>query len=106
MKKKLTILTIALGLAAAANAQDTMKGDKPAPGKSSSARSPLELNLTDSYGNAIFCPHGTIPMTRLTLERLTTFRTLSDFFAKRPRSLGPLLLKIPQPELQPCWPAR
>jgi len=42
MKKNLTILTIALGLAAAANAQDTMKAEKPVPDKMADAKMPAK----------------------------------------------------------------
>jgi len=44
--------------------------------------SPLKLDLKDSFGNAIFCQELTIPFPRLTLEKLTSFRTLADFFSK------------------------
>jgi hypothetical protein len=46
------------------------------------ARSVLTLGLHDAYGNAIACPRGTVPMERLSLDRLTKFRTLRDFMAK------------------------
>jgi hypothetical protein len=51
------------------------------------ARSPLTQGLTDRFGNAIACPRRTIPMMRMSLERLTSFRTLADFLAKDPAGL-------------------
>lgn len=54
------------------------------PGCSSRADSPLKKGAKDRFGNPISCPKGSIPMTRLTLEMLTKFRTLDDFFAKEP----------------------
>lgn len=48
------------------------------------AESPLKLGLTDRFGNPICCPEHTIPMARLTLEKLTRYQTLLDFFAKSP----------------------
>jgi hypothetical protein len=39
----------------------------------------------DGHGNARTCPPGTIPMRRITLEEMTRFRTLEDFFRKDPR---------------------
>jgi hypothetical protein len=57
------------------------------PGKFEYAESPLKLGLKDQFGNAISCPKHAIPMARLTLEKLTRFRTLSDFFAKSPGKL-------------------
>src|SRR5512135_1595081 len=47
--------------------------------------SPLSPDRTDSYGNAMNCPDGTIPVRRVTLEDLTRFETLRDFFRKGPR---------------------
>jgi hypothetical protein len=57
----------------------------PRPGNTSYADSPLKLGLKDRFGNSISCPMHTIPMARLTLEKLTRFATLSDFFAKVPQ---------------------
>src|SRR5438270_1120948 len=42
----------------------------------------------DAYGNVMHCPEGTIPMRRVTLEDLSRFGTLQDFFAKGPRGAG------------------
>ncbi|KAF2102595.1 hypothetical protein NA57DRAFT_32918 [Rhizodiscina lignyota] len=52
------------------------------PGPSRSADSPLKLGLKDRFGNPISCKPGYIPMKRLTLEYLTNFTTLNDFFSK------------------------
>jgi hypothetical protein len=48
------------------------------------ADSPLKLGLKDEFRNPISCPKHAIPMTRLTLERLTKFATLDGFFSKLP----------------------
>ena len=48
------------------------------------ATSQLSLGLTDPFGNKISCDTGSIPMRRLTLENLSRFRTLQDFFSKPP----------------------
>jgi hypothetical protein len=53
-----------------------------APGTFKYVDSPLKLGLKDRFGNAGSCPEHAVPMARLTLEKLTRFRTLSDFFAK------------------------
>src|SRR5215831_1968840 len=42
----------------------------------------------DHFGNVMKCPDGTIPMRRVTLEDLTRFPTLQDFFRKAPRKAG------------------
>ncbi|KAH0565239.1 hypothetical protein GP486_001367 [Trichoglossum hirsutum] len=70
------------------NSVNSRKTDRPAPGNSSHADSPLKLGLRDPFHNPISCPKGTIPMSRLTLERLTRFRTLNDFFSKPLFSMG------------------
>ena len=46
------------------------------------AHSMLKQGLTDKFGNAISCPDHTIPMSRLTLEKLTKSATLRDFLRK------------------------
>lgn len=47
-------------------------------------RSPLTLGQKDAFGNPIACRAGTIPMERITLQRLSKFHTLQDFLAKQP----------------------
>jgi len=46
--------------------------------------SPLTLGLQDSFGNAVRCEQGTIPLRRITLEELSRFETLEKFFKKTP----------------------
>lgn len=48
----------------------------------------LSPERTDPFGNVMHCPEGTIPMRRVTLEDLTRFETLQDFFAKGPRAVA------------------
>lgn len=50
--------------------------------------SPLGTDLKDQHGNVMHCPAGTIPMRRVTLEDLSRFPTLRDFFRKGPRGAG------------------
>ena len=42
----------------------------------------LAREKRDQFGNAMFCEDGFIPMRRITLDELTRFRTLEDFFNK------------------------
>jgi hypothetical protein len=56
--------------------------------KESLTGSPLGPDRQDWYGNVMDCPEGTIPMRRVTLEDLTRFETLQDFFQKGPRGAG------------------
>jgi hypothetical protein len=49
---------------------------------------PLNADRKDWHGNVMQCPEGTIPMRRVTLETLTRFETLQDFFRKGPRGAG------------------
>lgn len=46
--------------------------------------SPLTLGQKDAFGNAISCKAGTIPMERVTLEKMVQFPTLQAFLAKSP----------------------
>ena len=50
--------------------------------------SPLGPDKKDRFGNVMHCPEGTIPMRRVTMEDLTRFGTLRDFFRKGPRGAG------------------
>jgi hypothetical protein len=42
----------------------------------------LTLGRTDRFGHAVSCPVGTIPMLRMSLDRLTRFPTLAAYRAK------------------------
>ena len=43
---------------------------------------------TDKHGNLMSCPVGHIPMRRVTLEELTRFETMRNFFQKSPLGSG------------------
>jgi hypothetical protein len=70
------------------NSQHDKKAYGPGPGQVKHADSPLKLGLRDQFGNPLCCPEYAIPMARLTLEKLTRYETLRDFFSKPP---GPIL---------------
>jgi hypothetical protein len=42
----------------------------------------LDREKKDRFGNLMFCESGFIPMRRITLDELTRFKTLEDFFNK------------------------
>jgi hypothetical protein len=42
----------------------------------------------DALGNSVICEEGTIPMRRITLEELSRFETLQQFFQKGPNGAG------------------
>jgi hypothetical protein len=44
----------------------------------------LHPDLTDPFGNQMLAPEGTIPVRRKTLEALSRFRNLREFFQKSP----------------------
>lgn len=50
--------------------------------------SPLSPDQKDRFGNTMACPTGTIPMARVTLERLARFPSLDAFFRKSPNGEG------------------
>lgn len=59
----------------------------PAPG-GQPEEPPLETEQVDPFGNAISCDQETIPMRRVTLEELTRFGSLREFFEKGPGGAG------------------
>jgi hypothetical protein len=52
--------------------------------KTTPIQAPLRQDRKDKFGNAMFCPPGTIPKRRITLEELARFKTLRNFFQKSP----------------------
>jgi len=56
-------------------------------------------NPFDEFGNSVACEANTIPMRRLTLDEMTRFETLRQFFQKSPDEAGnvlaPTLIKPP-----------
>ena len=57
------------------------------PGGSPSEGAPdLPPNSFDAYGNAQACADGEIPMRRVTLDEMSRFKNLRDFFKKEPQS--------------------
>ncbi|KAF2811579.1 uncharacterized protein BDZ99DRAFT_384754 [Mytilinidion resinicola] len=71
------------------NSTNDHTGDGNAPGNTTSAESPLKLGKKDRFCNPISCPKTSIPMARLTLEKLTQHPTLNDFFSKPPMDARP-----------------
>jgi hypothetical protein len=75
-----------LGLTRIARAPAAVAPPEPlggeAPGDIQYAPSLLTLDQTDPFGHPVSCADGTIPMQRLTLDTLVTFKTLQDFLAK------------------------
>jgi hypothetical protein len=78
----------------APDAPPTMPGGPQAAGgpheewKEHRITSPLDADQEDRHGNMMHCPPGTIPMRRVTMEDLSRFPTLRDFFRKGPRGAG------------------
>ena len=57
-------------------------------------------NKDDPFGNVMYCPPGTIPIRRVTLEDLTRFEDMRSFFRKAPGggAIPPRLSRPQQPE--------
>jgi hypothetical protein len=93
-----------LGLTTIARAPAAVAPPEPlggeAPGDSQYAPSLLTLDQTDAFGHPVSCADSTIPMQRLTLEKLVVSKTLLDFLAKTPDGHGdvPSLSDKPAPE--------
>jgi len=51
--------------------------------------SPLGPDRHDRHGNSMYCPEGTIPMRRITLDVLTRFESVDHFLRKGPGAGGP-----------------
>jgi hypothetical protein len=49
-----------------------------------SIATPFASGRIDSFGNQLLCEDGTIPMRRITLDELSKFPTLNDYFGKAP----------------------
>src|SRR5215472_13113444 len=60
----------------------------------------LSQNKRDRHGNVMYCPSGTIPMRRVTLEDLTQFEDLKHFFRKAPNG-GVEPPRAPNPAANP-----
>jgi hypothetical protein len=75
---------------------DSTAANGTAHASAQGADSPLKLGLTDQFGNTISCPEHAIPMSRLTLERLTQFTTLHDFFGKFPNKVESRSVLVPR----------
>jgi len=61
------------------------------PGSATDAEPAMQTGLVvkvDQFGNSIPCESGTIPMRRITLEELTKFSNLREFFQKGPGKAG------------------
>lgn len=67
--------------------------------------SPLGPDKKDRHGNIMYCRAGTIPMRRVTLEDLTRFPSVKDFFQKGPRGTGrpPRAIEPPTVPATHCW---
>lgn len=61
--------------------------DQEADQAVSAAQLPAEKQV-DAFGNPVGCEQGTIPMRRITLEEMTKFPTLREFFQKGPHGAG------------------
>jgi len=66
----------------------TNKRQSPSNSSESVATFPLTLGWKDAFGNDISCPENTVPFARITLEKMTSFPTLREFFARDPQKQG------------------
>lgn len=57
------------------------KSTPPAAGRKL-VEPPLRRGRKDSFGNEQYCPDGTIPMRRITLEEMSRFKSLDHFFQR------------------------
>jgi hypothetical protein len=64
------------------NASLNRRRFRASPGAARAVQPQGQLGLTDKFGNKVACAEGTIPMRRITLEELTRFTTLQQFFRR------------------------
>lgn len=69
-----------------------------APGRLRPAPSLLREGLRDAFGHPVSCAAGTIPMARLTLEKLVRYQTLLFFFSKDGEGGGRIPTRPREPE--------
>lgn len=63
---------------------------RPADTQRSAGRAVADADEVDRHGNPTRCPPGFVPLRRVTLDELTRFRTLDDYFRKGfPAPLAP-----------------
>jgi hypothetical protein len=96
----------ALGLKAVAQPPSFSPNAPAGVNRSSGAPKLSQLpagKTTDAFGNALGCESSTIPMTRITLEQLSRFTNLQEFFDKGPNGSGriPSLSKSNYPTPNP-----
>ena len=60
----------------------------------------LAPDRKDQFGNVMYCPSGTIPIRRVTLEDMSRFENLRQFLQKRPGG-GAIPPRAPSPNAQP-----
>jgi Neprosin len=79
----------ALGQGQVASAPPSNVGSFSSANLSQRPLSQLPLGQTkDKFGNTLGCEDHTIPMSRITLEQLSRFKTLKNFFEKGPNGAG------------------
>ena len=68
-------------------AEPSGAGD-PSGFRAAAAAQLIAEKQTDEFGNSVGCEQDTIPMRRITLEEMTQFPTLREFFQKGPDAAG------------------
>jgi len=58
------------------------------PAQKNLMQAPLKAARNDKFGNVMQCPEGTIPVRRVTLDEISRFGTLREFFQKPPGRRG------------------
>jgi hypothetical protein len=56
--------------------------ERPQELKAQPVQAMLSQEKKDRFGNVMFCESGFVPLRRITLDELTRYRTLEDFFNK------------------------
>ncbi|MGB7257583.1 MAG: neprosin family prolyl endopeptidase, partial [Pseudolabrys sp.] len=78
----------ALGLQQTPSPPPGISGDNAALTDGAELATQFEPGQKDKFGNSIPCERGTIPMMRVTLERMSGFQNLREFLQKGPNGAG------------------
>ena len=78
----------ALGLQQIPSPPPDIPGDAAALTNGAEFATQFEPGQKDRFGNSVPCERGTVPMMRVTLERMSKFRNLREFLQKGPDGAG------------------
>jgi len=77
-----------VGVAPIPDPPEELSSGAPRDAQAISIAGQLRSDRVDKYGHSMSCPPGTIAVRRITLDELTKWETLDQFFSKSPSAGG------------------